>query len=79
MHRRRGAVHRTREDRNRVEVGAGFPSWNAQRAVIAEVVNLRERGLSIRAITAHLDEQGVIGRTGKPLSVASIHRMVKAA
>ena len=51
----------------------------AEQAVIAEVVNLREDGMSFARIRDELDRRGVRSRRGKALSVSAIHAIAKAA
>jgi hypothetical protein len=51
----------------------------AEQAVIAQVKELRSAGLSIRKIVATLAQNGVVGRTGKPLDVPQVHRIVAKA
>ena len=47
-----------------------------EQAVIAQVKALRNDKLSIRKIVATLAQNGVVGRTGKPLDVPQVHRIV---
>jgi site-specific DNA recombinase len=48
----------------------------AEQATIVQVKELRSAGLSIRKIVATLAQNGVVGRTGKPLDVPQVHRIV---
>jgi hypothetical protein len=47
-----------------------------EQAVIAQVKALRSNRLSIRKIVATLAQNGVVGRTGKPLDIPQVHRIV---
>jgi hypothetical protein len=51
----------------------------AEQATIVQVKELRIAGLSIRKIVAELAQNGVVGRTGKPLDVPQVHRIVAKA
>jgi hypothetical protein len=51
----------------------------AEQAVIDQVKALRSNRLSIRKIVATLAQNGVVGRTGKPLDVPQVHRIVVKA
>ena len=44
-----------------------------EQAIIAQVKALRSDRLSIRKIVA---DNGVVGRTGKPLDIPQVHRIV---
>ena len=48
----------------------------AEQAVIDQVKALHNDKLSIRKIVAKLADNGVIGRTGKPLDIPQVHRIV---
>jgi DNA invertase Pin-like site-specific DNA recombinase len=48
----------------------------AEQATIVQVKELRSAGLSIRKIVMELAQNGVVGRTGKPLDVPQVHRIV---
>ena len=48
----------------------------AEQAVIAQIKALRSNRLSIRKIMATLADNGVVGRTGKPLDIPQVHRIV---
>jgi DNA invertase Pin-like site-specific DNA recombinase len=48
----------------------------AEHAVVVQVQALRSAGLSIRKIVATLAAEGVTGRTGKPLDIPQVHRIV---
>ena len=50
-----------------------------EQAVIAQVKALRSNRLSIRKIVAELAQKGVVGRTGKPLDIPQVHRIVAKA
>lgn len=45
--------------------------------VIARAKTLSAEGLSVRAVAARLAEEGVVGRTGRPLSHTQVHRVVR--
>lgn len=49
----------------------------AEQAVIAEAINLRAGGLSLRQVVADLDRRGMRSRQGTPLSLSAVHRMVR--
>jgi len=49
----------------------------AEQTVIAEAINLRARGLSLRQVVADLDRRGMRSRQGTPLSLSAVHRMVR--
>jgi DNA invertase Pin-like site-specific DNA recombinase len=51
----------------------------AEQATIVQVKALRSAGLSIRKIVKELAQRGVVGRTGKPLDVPQVHRIVVKA
>jgi hypothetical protein len=51
----------------------------AEQAVIAQVKALRSDGLSIGKIVAELADNGIVGRTGKPLDIPQVHRIVAKA
>jgi len=51
----------------------------SEQATIVQVKELRSAGLSIRKIVAELAHNGVVGRTGKPLDVPQVHRIVAKA
>ena len=51
----------------------------SEQATIVQVKELRSAGLSIRKIVAELAQNGVVGRTGKPLDVPQVHRIVVKA
>jgi hypothetical protein len=48
----------------------------AEQATIVQVKKLRSAGLSIRKIDVELAQKGVVGRTGKPLDIPQVHRIV---
>ena len=48
----------------------------AEQATIVHVKALRSDGLSIRRIVATLAQNGVVGRTGKPLDIPQVHHIV---
>src|SRR4029450_4028328 len=48
----------------------------AEQLVIAQIKTLRSNGLSIRKIVAELAQNSVVGRTGKPLDIPQVHRIV---
>ena len=50
----------------------------AEQAVIAEAVELRAAGLSLRAVSAELDRRGFRSRNGKPFAATQIARLVAA-
>jgi site-specific DNA recombinase len=47
-----------------------------EQAVLERVRALRRAGRTLRAIVAALDTEGVRGRTGRPLAVPQVHRML---
>lgn len=51
----------------------------AEQGVIARVRDARDRGLSLRAIVAELERAGIVGRTGRPLAVTQVQRIVVGA
>ncbi len=59
--------------------GVKLEQCAAEQEVLRLVAELRNEGLSLRAITAQLEERGVLNRAGKPLTLTSVARMVKAA
>ena len=48
----------------------------AEQATIVQVKELCSAGLSIRKIVAELAQKSVVGRTGKPLDILQVHRIV---
>jgi len=50
-----------------------------EQGVIAQVRALRAAGLSLRGIVAELARVGIVARTGKPLGLKQVHRIVLAA
>jgi DNA invertase Pin-like site-specific DNA recombinase len=48
-----------------------------EQAVIDRAKALSDEGLSLRAIAAKLTEEGVRGRTGRPLSSSQVHRCLR--
>lgn len=48
-----------------------------ERAVIERVVSLRAEGSSLRAIVKSLEEEGAVSRSGRPLQLTQIVRIVK--
>jgi site-specific DNA recombinase len=50
-----------------------------EQGVIDAIVTFRQAGMSLRAIVAKLDEAGHIGRTGRPLKLTAVARIVGAA
>jgi len=59
--------------------GVQLEQCAAEQEVLRLVAELRSEGLSLRAITAQLEARGVLNRAGKPLTLTSVARMVKAA
>jgi DNA invertase Pin-like site-specific DNA recombinase len=59
--------------------GVKLEQCAAEQEVLRLVAELRSEGLSLRAITAQLEARGVLNRAGKPLTLTSVARMVKAA
>jgi DNA invertase Pin-like site-specific DNA recombinase len=59
--------------------GVKLEQCAAEQEVLRLVAELRNEGLSLRAITAQLEARGVLNRAGKPLTLTSVARMVKAA
>lgn len=51
----------------------------AERAVIDQIRALRAAGLSLRAIVAELDRAAVTGRTGRPLALTQVQRILAGA
>ncbi len=51
---------------------------DAEQAVIACVRELREEGLTLRAITLQLKAKGVVSRRGKPLAISAVHELVRS-
>ena len=49
----------------------------AEQAVISRAVDLSAEGLSVRAIAAQLASDGIVGRTGRPLSHVQVHRFLR--
>lgn len=54
------------------------PDRDEQR-VIATVLRLRKRGKVYREIVEHLTAQGIVGRTGNPLGIVQVNRIVQRA
>jgi DNA invertase Pin-like site-specific DNA recombinase len=54
------------------------PDANEQ-AIIAEVLALRDRGVSLRGIVAALEGRGFRSRAGKPLQLTQVARIVRGA
>lgn len=50
----------------------------AEQAVLSQVRELRDSGLSMRAVAVELGKRGVLSRTGKALGLTQIARMVAA-
>ncbi len=50
-----------------------------EQAVIDSVLSMRDDGLSLRKIVGALKSEGVTGRTGKPLALTQVARIVKRA
>lgn len=59
--------------------GVHFEPAAAERAVVARVRHLRAEGLSFRAIVASCDREGLVARTGRPLSKTQVERIVARA
>lgn len=51
----------------------------AEQAVIKHVLDLRAAGLSLRGVTAELARVGIVSRSGKPLGLTQVARMVRGA
>lgn len=51
----------------------------AEQAVITRVWQLRGMGLTQRAVVDQLRQEGVVGRTGNPLALAQVQRILKRA
>jgi DNA invertase Pin-like site-specific DNA recombinase len=49
-----------------------------EQAVIAAVRGMRQIGMSMRAIVDALDERDVVGRTGRPLALPQVARLLAA-
>jgi DNA invertase Pin-like site-specific DNA recombinase len=54
------------------------PDESEQRTLSA-VRRLRKRGLTIRALQVEAARRGLLSRTGRPFTVAALHRMVASA
>lgn len=50
-----------------------------EQAIIAQVHALRAAGLSLRGIVSELARAGLVGRTGRPLALPQVARIVRAA
>lgn len=50
----------------------------AERAVIERVITLRNEGSSLRAIVRSLEADGAVARSGRPLQLTQVARIVKA-
>lgn len=48
-----------------------------EQATVARVLDLRAKGLSLRKVVAALKSQGVVGRTGRPLALTQVARIVR--
>jgi DNA invertase Pin-like site-specific DNA recombinase len=46
-------------------------------AVLAEVRAMRASGMTLRAVLAAATSRGLVGRTGKPFTVAAMHAMIR--
>lgn len=46
-------------------------------AILAQIRALRAAGLTIRKVQSEATVQGLVGRTGKPFTLAAIHHMVR--
>ena len=58
--------------------GAGrLSSCPVEQSVIAIVVDLRAAGMPLRAIVAELARRGLVSRTGRPLQLTQVARVVK--
>lgn len=51
----------------------------AEQEVITAVRELRAAGLPLRAVVAELDRRGLVSRSGRPLALTQVARVVKAA
>jgi len=47
--------------------------------LLAEAVEMKERGYSIRTIRRYVTEKGLRGRSGKPVSVSGLWGVLKAS
>ena len=56
--------------------GGRLAPCEAERVIAALALELREEGLSIRAIVAELARRGIVGRSGRPLVKAAVERLV---
>lgn len=63
--------HRLAADRVHLETDEG------EQSVIGRAKALSDEGLSVRAIAARLEGEGVVGRTGRPLSHVQVHRFLR--
>ena len=50
-----------------------------EQAIIAQVHALRAAGLSLRGIVSELTRAGLVGRTGRPLALPQVARIVRGA
>lgn len=48
----------------------------SEQSTIASIAAMRSAGASVRAIVASLAAAGVVARTGRPLAIAQVHRIV---
>lgn len=64
----------------RTKAGRKFTPWEAERKQCREILRLRKRGLTIRAIMQRLYDRGVRSlRTKRPLAWGTTRRMLQAA
>lgn len=52
---------------------------DGEQLVITTAHELRDSGLSLRAVTSELAARGVVGRTGRPLGLTQVTRMLRVA
>ena len=57
----------------RVVVGGTLEPHPEERLVICRARELRAEGLTVRAVTAALRAEGVVGRRGRPLAPSAVH------
>lgn len=57
--------------------GESLERCEHEQEIIALAVSLRASGLTVRGVVAALAERGVVGRSGKPLVLCAVARLVK--
>lgn len=61
----------------RVGAGGLLEEQPAEQAVIKLVEEARKRGCSLRQVVLQLEAEGVVGRTGRPLGLTQVARLVR--